>query len=202
MWTLVGVEEACPLRAINPWGAGAVDPEGASTPCTALHPALKRTGAKLGKAKQKRSVGQARELWGRGGRGIVPQEHSQTIRCCVFSSPCGTLVISYKYSTRDGATACLCACRDRFRSGNPRWMLRAPQDPSTSSDLYASSRVSSEDRGAFCLTCRVRAHMDGFLACAYKWEFLIGAGMRRPRLAEPRGKERVTFRRRRVENVR
>ncbi len=44
--------------------------------------------------------------------------------------------------------------------------------------------------------------MDGFLACAYKWEFLIGAGMPRPRLAEPRGKERVTFRRRRLENVR
>lgn len=100
-------------RRSIPGEAGAVDPEGAFTPCTALHPALKRTGAKLGKAKQKRSLGRAENS---KVEAVVPQEHSQTIRCCVFSTPCGTLV-SYKYSTRDGATACLCACRDRFRSG-------------------------------------------------------------------------------------
>ncbi len=91
-----------------------------------------------------------------------------------------------RYSTRDGATACLCACRDRVRSGNSGWMIRAPRDPSTPHQTCTrASRVSSEDQGAFCLCCRVSAQ-GRFLVCAYKWEFLIGTGMPRLRLAEPR----------------
>ncbi len=39
-------------------------------------------------------------------------------------------------------------------SGHPK--TQAPSG--TSSDLYASSRVSSEDRGGFCLSCQVSAH--------------------------------------------